>query len=201
MRESMTSGRASPREPTSSGAMTPEGTWPAGQLMPDLIPDVGSGAAVGHIVKAGSWAWRTLRSATVELQELVDGVLDDLEGLGVDALHPPASRGADDSDPSERGMSSSDSCASEALGYGGESTDMSADEEESSGAADGGDLCLRAPSPVESVLTGLPSPVLTGMLLPLPPQPVSLRRVESEAFELVNFEDCVEVGWGEEDGP
>jgi len=50
-------------------------TWPAGALLPEAHA----------LVQGARWTWRTLRAAKSEIINAVDGMLDDLDGLGAAA--------------------------------------------------------------------------------------------------------------------
>lgn len=173
--------------------------WPAGALLPE-------GASIS---KATSWAWRTLRAATEELQLVVDGVIDDLEGLGQSACTggliatrrmPPTGT------PAVGGVEH------RAPGAGaGERSKRAKVEGKEDGADDPG-VSVPPPLPLEDLLFGACDEVAadaTPVLLPQncgygssagewKPSPKTMRRVPSHDFEIINFED--EVLWEDEDG-
>jgi len=169
--------------------------WPAGALLPELAT----------ITKAGSWAWKTLRAATDELQVVVDGVIDDLEGLGQSACAGGlllADRARKQCD-----VASSVDRRAPAAGAARAIRRRVSPEGGEAGVED-----TREPRanllPLEDLLFGGMGDDVAADQTPvlLPDTPVdgghgaeapTLRRVPSHDFEIINFED--EVLWDDDD--
>jgi hypothetical protein len=173
--------------------------WPAGALLPE-------GAAIS---KATSWAWRTLRAATEELQLVVDGVIDDLEGLGQSACTGGLIATRRMPAPGRPAVASVEHRASS---EGASERSKRAKVDGGEDDADDPGMSVPPPLPLEDLLFGACDEIAndaTPVLLPQNrgyetsvgerrPSPKTMRRVPSHDFEIINFED--ELHWDDEDG-
>eukprot|EP00967_Tisochrysis_lutea_P082686 scaffold114541_cov33-Tisochrysis_lutea.AAC.1 len=168
--------------------------WPAGALLPETAT----------LSKATSWAWRTLRAATEEFQLVVDGVIDDLEGLG----HNACSGALIASTRKVSQASTSRPTGSNCRAYGDAARTISKRPALDFAEDDLDEQSMNTPPPLplEDLLFGASDDVAADMTPALLPSTVghepvgraSLPRVPSHDFEIINFED--EVLWEDTDG-